>query len=81
MRNEIFQHVAELIAAHNDVSIDDITMDSSFEELNMDSLDGITLVNNLEEAYNISIPNEEAVKIRTVRQAVDSLQKILVEQQ
>ena len=77
MKEEIFQKVRELIASNNHLPPETITLDSTFEELNMDSLDGLTLVNDLENTYNITLSNEEAAKITTVRQAVDSLEKFI----
>jgi acyl carrier protein len=41
------------------------------EDLEADSLDLYTLVQELEDSYGIRIPDEEAVKILTVGQAVD----------
>lgn len=79
MKDEIFNKVVELIASNNHISPETITIDSSFEDLSMDSLDGLTLINDLENEYNITLPNEEAVKIKTVRQAVDSLNKFILE--
>ena len=78
MRSEIFQKVQQLIAANNHIPLPGITMDSSFEELHMDSLDALSLINDLEQAYDISIPNQDAIKIRTVRDAVENLEKLLV---
>lgn len=77
MKEEIFNKVAELIAANNHIPVSDIKMDSTFEDLNMDSLDGITLINDLENHYKIILPNEEATNIKTVRDAVDALEKHL----
>ena len=79
MKDEIFNKVVEFIAANNHIAPETITIDSSFEDLSMDSLDGLTLINDLENEYNITLPNEEAVKIKTVRQAVDSLNKFISE--
>lgn len=81
MEQEIFEKVAELIAANNDIPVDTITMDSTFEELNMDSLDGLNLVNDLENEYSISIPNDVAMQIRSVRQIVENLQRYVIPQQ
>lgn len=80
MKEEIFNKVVELIAANNHIPPETITIDSSFEDLAMDSLDGLTLINDLENEYNITFPNVEAVKIKTVRQAVDSLSKFITQQ-
>ena len=78
MQQEIFEKVAALIAANNDIGVETITMESTFEDLNMDSLDGLALVSDLEAYYNIHIPNEEALKIRSVKDAVEKLEKLLV---
>ena len=78
MQQEIFEKVAALIAANNDIAVETITMESTFEDLNMDSLDGLALVSDLEAYYNIHIPNEEALKIRSVKDAVEKLEKLLV---
>ena len=77
MKDELFNKVVELIAANNHIPPETINIDSSFEDLGMDSLDGLTLVNELENEYNITLPNEEAIKIKTVRQAIESLQKFI----
>ena len=80
MKEEIYSKVVELIAANNHIPPETITIDSSFEDLAMDSLDGLTLINDLENEFNITLSNEEAVKIKTVRQAVDSLNKLITQQ-
>jgi acyl carrier protein len=41
------------------------------EDLNADSLDLYSLVQELEDTYGVKVPDEEAIKIRTVGQAVD----------
>ena len=78
MQEQIFKKVAELIAANNDIEIETITMDSTFQKLTMDSLDGLALITDLESYYNISIPNAEALKIRTVSEVVEKLEKLLI---
>ena len=51
--------------------------DTKFQDLGLDSLDGLTVVSALEEEFDVSIPNEEAVQIRDVHQAVESLKKLI----
>jgi acyl carrier protein len=77
MKEEIFNKIVELIAENNHIPREEIRMESTFEDLNMDSLDGITLINDLENEYNITLSNEEAVKIKSVREAVESLEKFI----
>lgn len=76
MSETIFQKVAELIAKTKKVPVEQLTPDTTFEELRMDSLDGISLVFELEEAFNVSIPDEEALKFKDIRQVVEGLEKI-----
>ena len=76
----IFSKVAALIAANANIDISVVTIDATFEDLGMDSLDGLELLNDLENTFNIQIPNVVALKIKTVRQAVESLQPLVVAQ-
>ena len=52
-----------------------ITEDTSFEDLEMDSLDIVELIMALEEAFDLDIPDEEAEKIRTVGDAVSYIKE------
>ncbi len=50
----------------------DVKMESHFvDDLGADSLDTVELVMKLEEDFDIEIPDEDAEKIQTVRDAVD----------
>jgi acyl carrier protein len=68
--------VLELIRAHlaDELSVDParIQEDTRFkEDLEADSLDLYTLVQELEDSYGVKMSDEEAVRIRTVGQALD----------
>ena len=78
MNEEIFKKKVKFIAENNNIPEENITMDSTFEELGMDSLDGLALVDDLEKEYKISIPNEEIMKIRSVRETVEKLEPLLI---
>ena len=78
MKEEIFKKIAELITANNkELSAEQIKMESTFEELNMDSLDGITIISDLEKQYDLILSNEEVANIKTVGQAVEALENHL----
>ena len=71
-REEVFS----LIQAHlaDELEVDPARIDDATrfrEDLEADSLDLYTLVQELEDSYGIRMPDEEAVKIVTVGQAVD----------
>lgn len=67
----IEQRVKAVVVEQLDAS-DDINKDASFvDDLGADSLDTVELVMSLEEEFNCEIPDDDAEKITTVRQAID----------
>ena len=52
-----------------------ITLDSKLEEVGIDSFAGIDLVFTLEDIFNITISDSEMNQIRTVRDAVEAVQR------
>jgi acyl carrier protein len=70
------QEVLELIRSHlsDELEIDPVRISEQTrfkEDLDADSLDLYTLVQELEDSYGVRIPDEEAAKVLTVGQAVD----------
>ena len=57
----IFQAIAELIAERMECDAADITMDSSFHDLGIDSLDTVELLMNLEDKIGIEIELDQKV--------------------
>ena len=72
MSDEIETKVIEIVAEQMGVDKSEITRETSFvNDLNADSLDTVELVMEFEDAFELSIPDEEAEKIQTVGQAID----------
>jgi acyl carrier protein len=71
------QEIIAAIAAARKIQPGRISLDSTFEELGVDSLDSLTILFALEERFDISIPDEAAREMRTVREVVDGLQHML----
>ncbi len=77
MSDELIQRVISCIASSQKLPEEKITIDSTFEELGIDSLDGVNILFALENEFNISIPDEGAQGIRGVRQMVEALDKLI----
>ena len=70
----VFDAIAELIAERNDCDKSDITMDSSFRDLGIDSLDTVEMLMNLEDKLGKEIELEQAVEtVGDLVEYVDSL--------
>jgi acyl carrier protein len=53
-----------------------VTIDSSFEELGIDSMDAVEILFALENEFDISIPDEEVKTVRNVRQMVEGVERL-----
>ena len=66
------ERVKQIIVEQLGVDEAEVTPNASFvDDLGADSLDIVELVMAFEEAFEIEIPDEDAEKIRTVKDAVD----------
>ena len=71
------ERVIAVIAKTQHIPADSVTIDSTFEQLKIDSLDGINIVFAIEEEFAIEIPDEAAKLIRGVRDVVDGVDKLI----
>ena len=70
--SSVEERVKKLICEQLGVKDEDVKEEASFvEDLGADSLDTVELVMALEEEFETEIPDEEAEKITTVKEAVD----------
>lgn len=70
--NEIEARVKKIVVEQLGVKEDEITTDASFvDDLGADSLDTVELVMALEEEFETEIPDEDAEKIVTIKDAIN----------
>lgn len=70
-----FDKIAECVAEKFDCQIDEIKMDTNiFEDLGADSLDIVDLLMSLEDLFGITIPDEDAMEIKTVGDMVNYIE-------
>ena len=66
------ERVKQIVVEQLGVDEGEVTPNASFvDDLGADSLDTVELVMAFEEAFDIEIPDEQAEKIRTVKDAID----------
>ena len=71
----VFERVQDIVADQLGVEKDKIKPETSFvNDLGADSLDTVELVMELEEEFDINIPDDAAEKIQTVGQAVEYIE-------
>ena len=74
--SDTLDKIKEIIIDKLGVEENKITLDSHFiEDLGADSLDTVELIMQFEEDFNLEIPDDDAEKILTVKQAHDYMKK------
>ena len=73
MSEQTYAKIRKIVAEELNVAEEDATMDASFQDdLGADSLAQVELIMRLEEEFELTnIPDEDAEKIKTVRDAVE----------
>ncbi|HOB86489.1 MAG TPA: acyl carrier protein [Bacillota bacterium] len=67
---DVEEKVKSIIAEQLELDIDSITLETTFEEIDADSLDIVELVMTLEEEFELEISDEEIEQIKTVGDVV-----------
>jgi acyl carrier protein len=57
----VFEAIAELIAEHNDCDVSEVTRESTFKDLGIDSLDTVEMLINLEDKIGVEIELDQKV--------------------
>lgn len=76
MSDDLIQRVLESIATSKRIPLESVTIDSSFEQLNIDSMDAVEILFALENEFDISIPDDEVRSVRNVRQMCEGVEKL-----
>ena len=58
----VFEAIAELVAERVEKDVSEITMDSKFQDLGIDSLDTVELLMNLEDKLGIEVELDQTVE-------------------
>lgn len=77
MSDELITRVANVIAKTQHIPPESVTIDKTFEELKIDSLDGMNILFAVESEFNVDIPDDAAKSILSVREMVEGIEKLL----
>ena len=58
----VFESVAKVVAEYKEIPPESITMETTFEELGIDSLDTVEMMMNLEDLLGVEIKTDEELK-------------------
>ena len=73
---EIEDKIYQIVSDQLSVDRGELSRETSFvNDLNADSLDTVELVMELEDEFDMTIPDEEAEKLATIGNAIDYIQK------
>jgi acyl carrier protein len=72
---DIFEKVRSLISEQLDIDEDKITPETTFEDIDADSLDVVELVMALEEEFDLEIADEAVENIKTVADVVSYIEE------
>lgn len=75
--DDLSAHVIRVIAQTQRIPVESITVDSTFDELKIDSLDGINIIFALENEFAIEIPDEGVQNMRSIRETVEGVAKLI----
>lgn len=76
MTTDTAERTIAVIAKFREIPEDQITLETSLEELKMDSLDGLNLIFELEEEFDIMIPDDKALQMKTIGEMVAGIDLI-----
>lgn len=73
-RSEIFDQIAEIAADVLGVDVADISDETTFDDLDADSLERLQLVTAIEDEFDLEIDDETLLSLNSVADAVDAIE-------
>lgn len=75
--SQILEQVKIIVATQRQIKVELIKDDSTFKELEVDSLDAVEIAMKLEEKFEIEISDKDAKEITSVKAAVEYIERVL----
>ncbi len=80
MSDQITERVIEVITKTQHLEAGAVKAESTFEELKIDSLDGLQILFALEEEFNVNIPDDAAKQLKSVADIAAGIRTLIAEQ-
>jgi acyl carrier protein len=77
MPDDVMDRVIRVIAEAQRIPAESISPGSTFEQLKIDSLDGLTIIFAIENEFNINVPDDAAKTVRSVSDLADGVRKLM----
>jgi acyl carrier protein len=77
MSDELIQRVLNVIATSKRIPLETVTIDSDFQTLGIDSMDAVEILFALENEFDVTIPDEEARAVRSIRDMCAGVDKLV----
>jgi len=77
MSDQLTARVMQVIANTQHLPVESIAIDKTFADLKIDSLDGMNILFAVESEFDIAIPDDQAAEIKSVRDMVEGIYKLV----
>lgn len=81
MSDQLTTQVLEVVARVKRIPVEQVKPESTFEELGVDSLDGMNILFELENDFDINVPDAQAKSLRSVQEVVEGVKTLVAEKQ
>jgi acyl carrier protein len=79
MPESIRDRVIALVASTTQLAPENVSLETTFEALGLNSLDAFNLIGDLEDELGIMVPNEEVMGIRSVGEIIATVERVVAE--
>lgn len=73
----VAERVIRVFSDFKKVAPEEIKMETTFDELGFDSLDGLNLIFELEEEFDIVVPDDKVQSMKSVQEVVEGIESLL----
>ena len=77
MAETVAERVVRVFAEFKKMPPEEIKMETSFEDLGLDSLDGLNLIFELEEEFDLTVPDDRIKEFKSVAQVIEGIEMLL----